>query len=50
MSISVTVTLTDVVQVDVSTDAGFSADILSDLLARARGTALLAGDGLDVEP
>ena len=49
MSISVTVTIGEAVEVDASTDAAYSPDIASDLLARARETALAAYLAMDSE-
>lgn len=49
MSISVTVSLADTVQVDVSTDANYSPDVLDDCLLRAGAAAVSAWDALDTE-
>jgi hypothetical protein len=49
VSISVTVTLAETVQVDASTDAAYTPDLMSDVLARAREAAIAAWDALDIE-
>ena len=42
MSVSVTVSLGELVSVDVSTDASYSPDVAEDILTRARDAALYA--------
>jgi hypothetical protein len=49
MSVSVTVSIGETIQVDASTDAKFSPDVLDDLLAHAGRAALNAYGQLDVD-